>query len=240
MISFTMRIAEHSIAVCAQRETTRDYCRDYLTDEPPVLRVEVSPEDVLFEHTHGEQGLSDAYYEVLALYRKLTTALLPEGVLLFHGSAVSVNGKAYLFAAHSGVGKTTHSLLWLKNIPGCHIVNGDKPLLLFKEEGVFLCGTPWRGKERFGVNEVLPLAAVCLLERDSRNHIEEIPMSEALPAILSQVYHPKGRMTETVALVGKMSVLRFFRLGCNMEDEAALVSYRGMCCLGEENDAEEL
>ena len=28
-----------------------------------------------------------------------------------------------------GVGKTTHTKLWLDNIPGSFVVNGDKPLI---------------------------------------------------------------------------------------------------------------
>lgn len=34
-----------------------------------------------------------------------------------------------------GVGKTTHTKLWLDNIPGSFVVNGDKPLIRARSGG---------------------------------------------------------------------------------------------------------
>ena len=103
----------------------------------------------------------------------LTAArLIDFDVLLFHGSVVAVDGQAFLFTAKSGTGKTTHTRLWLKQIPGCHVLNGDKPLLLFRNDGIYACGTPWQGKENYGTNEILPLKSICLFNRDIKNHKE--------------------------------------------------------------------
>ena len=37
-----------------------------------------------------------------------------------------------IFYGPSGTGKTTHSRLWLENVPDSHILNGDKPFLQVK------------------------------------------------------------------------------------------------------------
>lgn len=52
--------------------------------------------------------------ETLAVYRKLAQLLVQEDILLMHGSVVAVDGQAYLFTAKSGIGKTTHTSLWMK------------------------------------------------------------------------------------------------------------------------------
>ena len=39
------------------------------------------------------RAFSDGYLETLAVYRKLAAALLPDNILLFHGSCVCVDGE---------------------------------------------------------------------------------------------------------------------------------------------------
>ena len=46
-----------------------------------------------------------------------------------HGAVIRYKGKAYLFTAPSGTGKTTHIRQWLKKAEGTFVVNGDKPLI---------------------------------------------------------------------------------------------------------------
>ncbi|MBQ0065579.1 MAG: hypothetical protein KBT48_07415 [Firmicutes bacterium] len=47
-----------------------------------------------------------------------------------------------MFTAVLGTGKTTHTRLWLKNLPESFVVNGDKPLLQIDKEQTLVCGTP--------------------------------------------------------------------------------------------------
>ena len=55
---------------------------------------------------------SDIYLETMAVYRKIEDKLLDYDTILFHGSAVAVDGVGYLFTAKSGTGKSTHTRLW--------------------------------------------------------------------------------------------------------------------------------
>ena len=147
-----------------------------------------------------------------------------------HGSVVAVDNEAYMFTALSGTGKSTHTNLWLKNIPGSFIVNGDKPLLQVSDR-TYICGTPWAGKERLQTNTTVPLKAIVLLERGEKNEITEVSFQEALPILLTQTHRNADRehMFKTLGLLQKTAeTVRFYRLKCNMEDEAALVAYHCM------------
>ena len=241
MTEFTISLAGVAARVEALYPETERFCRDYLSAETPLFTVRVEQEDIDAEREKSAredeiEGLptrsfSDRYLERLAVYRKLAKELLAYDTFLFHGSVVALEGKAYLFTALSGTGKTTHTRLWLKNIPGAHILNGDKPLLRVEEHRVLACGTPWQGKENYGCNENLPLEAICILERDTTNHIEPVSFGDAMGTLIQQANRPQepALLLKTLALIGMLDKrVRFYRLGCNMEDEAAFVSFRGM------------
>lgn len=241
MTEFTISLAGVGARVEALYPETERFCRDYLSAETPLFTVRVEQADIDAEREKSARedeiegiptrSFSDRYLERLAVYRKLAKELLRFNTFLFHGSVVAYEGKAYLFTALSGTGKTTHTRLWLKNIPGSYVLNGDKPLLRIEGDRALACGTPWQGKENYGCNENLPLEAICILERDATNHIEPISFSDAMGTLIQQSNRPQepALLLMTLELIGKLDKrVRFYRLGCNMEDEAAFVSFRGM------------
>lgn len=59
--------------------------------------------------------------------------IIHRGAMLVHSSALVFDGKAYLFSADSGVGKSTHTKMWLKRFGSkAHILNDDKPVVKLK------------------------------------------------------------------------------------------------------------
>ena len=111
------------------------------------------------------------------------------------------------------------------------MLNGDKPLLRVETDRVLACGTPWRGKEQLGRNEMLPLEAICFLERDEVNHIEAVSLHDALPSLIAQTNRPTEpqAVMHTLELIGRVGgMARLYRLGCNMEPEAAHISYHAL------------
>ncbi len=236
-IGFTVKLADIPIEVHALYRQTKTFCRDYLSGEPPALSVSISRADIRKERElsinqakkegRKQTRFSSHYLETLALCRKVTAELLAHDVILVHGAVMAVDGRAYLFTAKSGTGKTTHCRLWQKNVPNCHILNGDKPLLLFKNGKIYACGSPWRGKENYGINEMLPLEAVCILERDKTNHIEEIALKDCFETLVNQTHIPDGNgsFAKAVGMVKQFSAVKLYRLGCNMDDEAARAAY---------------
>lgn len=175
---------------------------------------------------------SDAYLETLALYRKIADQMIAYSTLLFHGSVIAVDGEAYLFTAKSGTGKSTHTKLWRKYFGNRAVmVNDDKPLLKVTGKGVLACGTPWAGKDHLQNNIMVPLKAVCILERDTVNHIEQIRKRDAWKMILQQSYRSDqpAVLSSTIRLAEQiMDKTKLYRLGCNMSMRAVETSYNGM------------
>ena len=220
-------------------ETRRD---SYRTKEQAVFFVSVSEEDIELERRKSRkeallEGMpviqwKDEYLETLAVYRKIATGLLEYDRLLFHGSAIAVDGEGYLFTAKSGTGKSTHTRLWRELFRDRAVmVNDDKPILKITKDKVFVCGTPWDGKHHLSSNIIVPLKAVCILKRDVENHIEAVSVQEAYPILLQQSFRPPEaeKMMKTMNLVRQLAEkVKLYSLRCNMEPEAARVSYEGM------------
>lgn len=243
MYSLKIRLAGKNIIASVIYPTTERYCRDYLADfDTADVTVAVSESDIAAERAKNDrerilEGLppvevSDAYLETLSLYRKIAEALIDFGIILFHGSAIAVDGETYLFTATSGTGKSTHTRLWRETFGDRAVmVNDDKPLIEIRDTGATIYGTPWNGKHRLGSNVSLPLKAICILERAEKNRITELDPKSEFPKIFSQTYRKSDGMfmAKTLSLLDKLlSVVKVYKLGCNMELEAALVSYNGM------------
>lgn len=241
MTDFTFELAGIPIAVRAVHESTEKYCADYLVDKEPLLHVCITQDDIDVEREKSAQqdrsnGIpvrrhSDAYLETLALYRKIADALIERDAIVFHGCVLAVDGRAYLFTAPSGTGKTTHAGFWLRMVPGAYVLNGDKPLLRVAGDLVLACGTPWRGKERMGCNGTLPLAGLCVLVRDTYDHIERVTMPSVLGELVQQTYRPDRpealvRGVELAGAVGERVPL--YRMGCTLDERSALMSYEAM------------
>lgn len=241
-VEFCTELADTVFQVTALFEDTKRFCGDYLSQKAPQYVITVTERDIDFERQRANQKhqkeelppvvYSDSYLETLALYRKMAEQLVQEDVILMHGAVVAVDGQAYLFTAKSGTGKTTHIRRWLETFGDrAVVVNGDKPLLHITSEGVTAYGTPWDGKEHLSTNTSCPLKALCILTRSETNHIERISKKEALPTLCQQVYRPADPavLAKMMALVDRLgSSVPLYRLGCNMEPEAAQVAYHGM------------
>ncbi len=240
MTKFKIELAEIVIEANVFYKETMEYCRDYLTDKAPEISVEITRQRIeklremnrQSNHNQPHEGVeySDEYFELLALADAILEKILPYDIIMFHGAVMAVDGKAYIFTAPSGTGKSTHCKLWIKNFPDAHILNGDKPLILFKDGNAFAIGGPWKGKEQFGVNESLPIEAICILERDTVNHIEPISHADCMNTLIRQSNTPEGNgnFVKVVRLLSRLTNVKFYRLGCNMDDEAATVSRNGM------------
>lgn len=238
----TYRLAGHTVKIESLYPQVHTLCADYRTDDPPEYVITTTEADIAFERAKSAreniqegapvQEYEDSYLETLAVYRKLAQVLVQEDVLLMHGAVVAVDGQAYLFTAKSGTGKSTHTQLWKKWFGERAVfINDDKPLLKISAQGVTVYGTPWDGKHHRSTNTSCPLKAVCILTRNTENSIQRIDKKAALPMLCQQSYRPCSPIgaQKTLALVDRLgSSVPLYRLGCNMEPEAAKVAYHGM------------
>ena len=212
------------------------------TESPVYFSIVTTQSDIDFEREKSarediKEGIpirhfSDAYLETLAVYRKIADHLLSRDTLLFHGSVIAVDGEGYLFTAKSGTGKSTHTRLWREYFgERAVMVNDDKPLLHITDSGVTAYGTPWDGKHRLSTNTAVPLKGICILTRDTTNHIEQAEPHDTYPMIVQQTNRSltADGMKQTLSFIDRMlNVVPVYRLGCNMDIEAARVAYEGM------------
>ena len=112
-------------------------------------------------------------------YLPMERLLLPFGRVILHASAVDYQGKAFLFSAPSGGGKSTHAALWQAHY-GAQILNGDKVILYAGENGLMACGSPVAGTSGIYVPKCIPLAAVFMLKKAGHNCVRPLSQREAV------------------------------------------------------------
>lgn len=111
--------------------------------------------------------------------------ILQENGILIHASAVISNELGYAFLGVSGTGKSTHSNLWIQNIPDTELLNDDNPILRIMDDGnVWIYGSPWSGKTNCYKAAKRPLRALVRLEQAPFNQLKRLDQKKALFALL--------------------------------------------------------
>ena len=242
MTDFIMQIADQVMAVTTMFESTCIFCEDYFSRKKADIFVTTTMVDISQERQKAARedaleglpirNLPDNLLEITALQRKIAEEFFSRNILLFHGSVIAVDNTAYLFTAKSGTGKSTHTRLWREQFGDRAVmVNDDKPFLQLTNHGVIAHGSPWNGKHRLGSNISVPLKAICILERSAENWIKPISPAQALPMLFQQSQRPQNpaNMPKYMELIDKLANgVEFYRMGCNMDPEAALISYEAM------------
>ena len=177
-IPLTFRVASPEVARCFGP----------LREEPhdgPVVWV---PEaDLLAARQVYPADMNEAVLEYNALCGPTADALLPFRRCLFHGAAFLWRGKAWIFTAPSGTGKTTQYVLWKMLYGGeISVLNGDKPVLESRDDGLWVHPSPWVGKEGMGRTESAPLGGVIYLAQGQENTIRLMRPRESVVPIFAQ------------------------------------------------------
>ncbi len=215
---FSVRIADINILIQSIYESVYRDCRDYLIDEPQRHDIEIIIDEEMISKELEQIRKKDKDFqslkvaEGLLVHRLIAEALPDYNAFLMHGASVAVNNRAFLFSAKSGTGKTTHIRKWLENIDDSFVVNGDKTVILLKDNEVFACGTPWCGKERLGRNALIPLKSIIMMERSDRNHVEQVSFKTVFPSLLEQTFQlaEPRKMRKILDLMSQMGQLVSF------------------------------
>lgn len=225
---FKIKLAEKVFTIRNRHPYMENLCKDYLTDEVSNADIYITDEDIAFENQiYGENSVN--YLESLAGFRKICEYLLEYDILLFHASALSLDGKAYIFTAPSGTGKSTHARLWRERFEDrIVVINDDKPILSFKKSGIDVLGTPYGGKHNLQNNISAPLSGIVILHQASENSIRRMTSSEAFPMLLNSAYRKRDvkGMIKTMDLVKRLSELPVYSLGCTISQDAVTLAYQ--------------
>lgn len=204
---FTL-LRERSYAYEADFSDSETEIRLNITDEFIAKQLSLFPNLSREEHEYMWTG--EGFYN----------EALRHGGIVLHSSCVEKDGRAYLFSAKSGTGKSTHTHLWLKELSGTRIINDDKPLLINRSGNFFACGTPFSGKTDENINECVPVRAIIFLHRSEQNTVRRIKPALAVPLFIEQTINPHIReyademLRRTDEILTEIPV---FSLGCNKE-----------------------
>ena len=152
-----------------------------------------------------------------------------KGALLVHASCVRHNGLAYPFIAKSGTGKSTHSNLWLKNIPGTDLINDDNPIIRLINGSPVLFGSPWSGKTPCYRPIDAPLGAITRIARAPVNSIERLAPVQAFASLLPACSTMKWDSTIYDNICNSITAIiettPIYTLHCLPDDAAAILCH---------------
>ena len=189
------------------------------------------------EAYHNEQhklypSVADDRLEYIYAGGQFNRKILDYGGIMIHASAVAVDGKAYLFSAPCGTGKSTHTKQWQKYFGAerAVIINDDKPVLYRNSDGWYAYGTPFSGKTDENMNRKVRLQGICMLER-GENQIRRIEPAEAIMLILQQTIRPKDEkyLEEMLKIMDRiLTEVPVYRMQCDISEEAVKMAYENM------------
>ena len=152
---------------------------------------------------------------------------MEQNTLILHSAYMCRNGKAVLFSAPSGTGKSTQAGLW-ERYRGTRTINGDRSLLLRKSDGWYAAGWPICGSSEICNNEAFPLEAIVMLSQSPQNRIRRLRKAEAFRELFPQItVNAWNREFQTKAmdsLEQLLSEIPVYHLACDISEDA-------VCCL---------
>ncbi len=181
------------------------------------------------QQSAGERVYPAGYLESVCTYRQLCLGLPQRDAFLMHGSVISCEGRGIAFLARSGVGKTTHTMLWKQAFgEQVQIINGDKPIIRFFDGTPYAYGTPWAGKENLHCNRRVALTDLCLIRRSKENSVTRADPVDHLGMLMQQILHPSesAAAARTLELLDQLlSGCRLWVVDCNVSEEAAIIAH---------------
>lgn len=217
---------EYNVRGKLLRERSQPYKAEF-DDSETQIRLNIK-EEFISKKKEEIPYLTIDEHEYMWTCEAFYSELLRHNGMMLHSSCVEKDGFAYLFSARSGTGKSTHTHLWLKNLEGTRIINDDKPALVNEDGKWYACGTPFSGKTDENLDVKIPVRAITFLHRSETNSVKRIPPFQAVSLLIEQTIKPADKALAEAMLDNVDALLRaipVFSLGCNMEDDAAIVAY---------------
>lgn len=225
------KIADLKVGYEPKYDMLKNRSSKYICNEPAEFCIGVT-EKCLDEQLELYKGVTQESLEYLYVGTAFNLKLLEYNGMFLHSSTVVVDGQAYSFSAPCGTGKSTHTKLWLKYLGDkAYIINDDKAAYRKIDEKYYVYGTPFSGKNDINVDTRAELKGICFVEQAQENSIERISPDDAVPLIISQTVRPSSpqRMIMMCDFIDELiASVPVYKLKCNMDVEAAKLSYETM------------
>lgn len=143
--------------------------------------------------------------------------------ILLHCAWIRWRGKAILFTAPSGTGKSTQARLWCEYMDA-ELINGDRSAVRICDDRILACGIPMSGSSEVRKNEIMPVGAIVYLSQSPQNRIQRLRGAAAFRRVWEGCTVPSwdredvSRMTDTVS--GILSRVPVYHLACRPDWDA--------------------
>lgn len=190
--------------------------------EPYAVYIEESKD---YTHTWVSTQVCEMlqYETVFGSLLGLEKIVLRSDALILHSAYMCRDGKAILFSAPSGTGKSTQADLWTK-YRGTRTVNGDKSLLVRREDGWYAYGWPICGSSEICYNESYPIQAIVMIHQAKENSIERLGIAGAVKRLLSQITMNMWNTEFQLKTIDKIEQLAteipMYEMGCDISEHA--------------------
>ncbi len=222
-------IAGLSVDYSCQFDTLKNRSEKYLSKKTPDIKLSLP-----FDYFETKRSIfpqtSDEILEYMGMGTLFYKELLSFDGFMLHASAVEYKNECYLFSAPSGIGKSTHTKMWLDVFKGAEIVNDDKPAVR-KIDGKYLAfGTPFSGKHDLSKNAGCQIKGVCFIDR-GENQIKKITPQQAITPLFNQTIRPKeqDKMDCLCEIVNDfLENVPCYAMHCDVSEEAVKMAYEMM------------
>lgn len=200
--------------------------------EHSVSTMNITP-DFTEAYLSLDSSSGHAGYVLPAMIRMVySQCIIGRNAASVHASAISKNGKCYLFLGKSGTGKSTHSALWMRYVGDCQLLNDDNPVIRLVNGRVMAWGTPWSGKTPCYKNLCYPVAGIVRLHQATGNSFHCLKEVDAFAALLPSCALLRGesRLAEVLytTLTRVVNLVPVALLDCRPDKEAALMCYENI------------
>ncbi|MBQ9885907.1 MAG: hypothetical protein IJM37_03485 [Lachnospiraceae bacterium] len=141
--------------------------------------------------------------------------LLEHDAFVLHSSFIIYDGRAVIFSAPSGTGKSTQADLWEQH-EGVTIVNGDRSIFKRENGDWHVYGIPMCGSSDICLNMSAPLEAVILLSQGRENNLKPADPKTALNKMFREC---------TVNIWNEHAVNKIFDLLGDIYEKAHVYTY---------------
>ena len=150
--------------------------------------------------------------------------------VLLHASCIKNKNRGIAFLGKSGIGKSTHSSLWLRYIENSELINDDQPAVRIYNNRVVIYGTPWSGKTPCYKKLCTDLHAIVFMEQSQHNKLKIIgciTLFKNLLSACSLIKTDKTSLKEISNTLAKISEsVKGGILENKPEKEAAILTYQ--------------
>ena len=150
--------------------------------------------------------------------------------LLLHASGVTYEGRGIAFVGRSGIGKSTHSSLWLQFVSGAELLNDDQPAVRVRNGAAIIYGTPWSGKTPCYRPAQVPLKAILCMKQAKENKLIPLERTVLFSRMLSSCSLMKSDRNTLPNILNTLSNITGCVRGAVLENrpdqEAVWISFR--------------